>query len=279
MGDLEQDTRVEGTDGKYTAELSRDWEIWGPNGGYIASIALRAAGAHSRFDRPASIVGHFLGVADFSTLHADVTTTRVAKRAEAMRVSLHQHEQPIFEAMVWTLGDTSGLEHECAPIPENENPESFPSVAERLARRGEVPGPYHKFWSNFDERVPDSRWIDDWQNRAPSDPIASGWYRYVPRSTFTDPWVDACRSLILFDTLGWPAVCHLHLQDHYIAPSIDLACAFHRSRPDEPWLFVQASAPSAAGGLIGCESRVWARDGALLAHGTSQLLCRPIPKP
>ena len=39
-------------------------EIWGPMGGYVASVALRAAGAHSRFDRPASIVGHFLGVAE-----------------------------------------------------------------------------------------------------------------------------------------------------------------------------------------------------------------------
>ena len=61
----------------------------------------------------------------------------------------------------------------------------------------------------------------------------------------------------------------------FIAPSIDLSVAFHRSKPDEPWLFAQASAPSASGGLIGCESRVWARDGTLLAVGASQLLCRP----
>jgi acyl-CoA thioesterase-2 len=280
MGDLAADTHVEGTDGKYTCDLSRDWEIWGPNGGYVASIALRAAGAHSRFDRPASIVGHFLGVADFATLHADVTTTRSAKRAEAMRVSLHQGEQPIFDAMVWSVGDTSGLEHDLESIPDTRDPESFPTVAERLAARGvENQNPYHKFWSNFEERVPDDRWNDDWENRQPSDPVAGGWYRYLPTSTFADPWVDACRSLILIDTLGWPSVCRLHIQNEYMAPSIDISCAFHRFRPDEPWLFAQAASPSGAGGLIGCESRVWARDGALLAHGMSQLLCRPWPKP
>ena len=36
---------------------------------------------------------------------------------------------------------------------------------------------------------------------------------------------------------------------------------------------------SAANGLIGCESRVWSRDGSLLAVGSSQLLCRPAPAP
>ena len=61
----------------------------------------------------------------------------------------------------------------------------------------------------------------------------------------------------------------------YIAPSIDLSVAFHRSEPDEPWLYAQASAPSASGGLVACESRVWARGGTLLAVGAGQLLCRP----
>ena len=41
MGDLAIDTAVEGSDGRYRARLSRDWEIWGPNGGYLAAIALR----------------------------------------------------------------------------------------------------------------------------------------------------------------------------------------------------------------------------------------------
>ena len=46
MGDLAADTAVEPLgDGRYRASVSRDWEIWGPMGGYIASIALRAAGA------------------------------------------------------------------------------------------------------------------------------------------------------------------------------------------------------------------------------------------
>lgn len=279
MGDFAADTAIEGGDGRYTAMLSRDWEIWGPNGGYIAAIALRAAGAHSRFDRPASIVAHFLGVASFDApLEIDVTTLRSAKRAESVRVALHQGDHAIFDAMVWSVGDVDGLEHDISEMPRRPPPESLPTVAERIGEEN-VGGPYHTFWSNFDERVADEDWIDDWEHRSPRAPIFGHWYRYVPTSTFTDPWVDACRSLLLSDTLGWPATGMLHPRAPYMAPSIDLMCAFHRSRPAEPWLYAQASAQSAANGLIGCESRVWARDGALLAVGSSQLLCRPVPAP
>ena len=274
MGDLDLDTAVSGGSGHYTARMSRDWEIWGPNGGYVASVALRAAGAHSRFERPATLVGHFLGVASFDhDVDLEVTTLREAKRAESIRVSMTQLGLPIFDAMVWAVGDVGGLEHDVSVMPEVPEPESLLTVRERLAAAGATGGPMFKFWDNFDERP--VTWVDDWENRPPTAPEAGGWYRYVPRSTFDDPWLDACRSVILLDTFGWPAVCRLHVRSEYIAPSIDLSVAFHRGEPTEPWLYAWAHAPSAAGGLIGCESRVWARGGALLAVGASQLLCRP----
>ena len=51
MGDFEHDTRVESLgEGRYRAELNPDWMIWSPNGGYVASIALRAAGAEARIE-------------------------------------------------------------------------------------------------------------------------------------------------------------------------------------------------------------------------------------
>src|ERR1700690_1666192 len=118
MGDLGIDTAVAGGDGRYTARMSRDWEIWGPNGGYVASIALRAAGAFSRFDRPATLVGHFLGVAEFDApVDLEVTTLREAKRAQSMRVSMTQSGNPIFDAMIWSVGDVAGLEHDVTEMP------------------------------------------------------------------------------------------------------------------------------------------------------------------
>jgi acyl-CoA thioesterase len=161
-------------------------------------------------------------------------------------------------------------------MPEVPEPEGLPSVREKLAADGVEP--MFPFWNNLDERVWD--WIDSqeaWQNRPPGAPEMGHWYRYVPTSTFEDLWVDACRSLILLDTLVWPAACNLHTRSAYMAPSIDIAAGFHRFRPEEPWLFAQAVAPSAGGGIVGGDSRVWARDGTLLAVAASQLLCRPAP--
>ncbi|HEV7526030.1 MAG TPA: thioesterase family protein [Acidimicrobiia bacterium] len=276
MGDLAADTKVTGSIGRYSARLSRDWEIWGPNGGYIASIALRAAGEHSQFGRPVSIVGHFLGVATFDDVVVEVKTLRLTKRAESMRVSIRQGRHPIFEALVWACAPMDGLEHELALTPATYEPESVPSTAERMAASGNEP--MFRFWSNFDERSQSWMSAAEWENRTPSYPVFERWYRYLPTSTFDDLWVDACRSLILIDTLGWPAIMNLHIDNGYIAPSIEISCAFHRARIDEPWLFTQATSLSANAGVVGCEGKVWARDGALLAMGSTQLLCRPAPE-
>jgi len=277
MGDLAADTKVTGSVGGYTARLSRDWEIWGPNGGYIASVALRAAGEHTQFGRPVSIVGHYLGVATFDEVTIDVTTLRATKRAESMRVTMRQARNPIFEALVWTCAPLDGLEHELAPLPATFEPESVPPTSERLADAGMEP--FYPFWTNLDERAATWRTQAEWLDRAPEPPVFERWYRYVPTATFDDLWVDACRSLILVDTLGWPAVCNLHLDSAFVAPSIDIACTFHRARIHEPWLYAQATSVSAIAGVIGCESKIWSRDGSLLAMGTSQLLCRPAPAP
>ena len=55
MGQLQIDTAISRDGDRLTAVLNEDWKIWGPNGGYVASIALRAAGAVAPEDhRPAT---------------------------------------------------------------------------------------------------------------------------------------------------------------------------------------------------------------------------------
>jgi acyl-CoA thioesterase-2 len=79
MGSLDLDTRLSGGDGIYQATLSPDWQIWGPNGGYVAAVALRAAGLASRFRRPASFTCHFLGVGAFAPAEVRVVPQRSAR--------------------------------------------------------------------------------------------------------------------------------------------------------------------------------------------------------
>ncbi len=160
MGDLAADTKVTGSVGRYSARLSRDWELGGPSGGYIASVALRAAGEHSRFGRPVSIVGHFLGVASFSDVIIETKTLQLTARAESIRVTLKQHKNEIFEALVWTCAPMEGLEHELALSPAAYEPDSVPSTAQRIAEEGLEP--IYPFWKNFDERAQTWMTRDEW---------------------------------------------------------------------------------------------------------------------
>jgi acyl-CoA thioesterase-2 len=279
MGDLGVDTLVTPVgDGEYRARLSRDWEIWGPMGGYLASFALRAAGAHCGLARPASLVGHYLGVGDFEhDIDLRCTTLRSARTAQSVRVTIEQESRPLFEALVWGVGGgLVGLAHHDAPMPKVPHWSELPTIEERLTAQGEEYVPYFPFWANLAQRPP--RWLSDFMDRATGQyaPEWTQWLRFQPVATFVDPWLDACRLLVLVDLGSWPATQGYHNQRDVIAPSIDIACEFHRSAGGAEWLFTRGHAPSAADGLIGAHMHVWDEQGTLLASGVSQLLCRPV---
>jgi acyl-CoA thioesterase len=273
MGALDVDTEIEGDDGHYRAHLNEDWRIWGPNGGYLAALALRGAGSHTAFRRPASFSGHFLGVADFTDVQLEVRTLRRTKRAESVAVSMSQHGAPILEAIVWAVGAVDGLEHQAEGPPDVAPPDELPSLQDRFG--GEDEGPVFPFWDNLELRPCD--WIDDWEQRPPGQFRQQGWYRFRPTATFADPYLDAGRALLVLDTVMWPAADRGHPENReWYAPSIDVQARFHSLAPDEPWLLADASSPAAADGLIGGTAAIWSESGRLLATGGQQMLCRPI---
>jgi len=272
VGDFERDTRVEGGDGRYRAVLSEDWRIWGPNGGYLAAIALRAVGREAGIPRPASFSGHFLSVGRFDAVELQVEAIRVGKRSESFRVRMLQDGKPLLEAMVRTAAAGAGLEHDVATMPEVESPERLRNAEQLVADLGlatEAPFP---FWQNLEARpVWPERWAEPPQPRAP---IFREWLRFRPRDTFDDPWTDAARSLLLIDTLSWPAAVQPHGRDHgFTAPNLDVTAWFHRSAPGEAWLLADHASEIAAGGLMGTTARIWSPRGELLASGGAQLFC------
>ena len=273
MGDLAQDTALEGGHGRYRVRLSREWEIWGPNGGYLAAIALRAAGAETALRRPASFACHYLSVAAFDVAELHVVTLRATKRAAALRVSMTQKEHAILEALVWVIGEVDGLVHDVAPMPDVPLPSALRSF-EQVVPPQERTATY-AFWQNLEARP--INWVH-WNERSPGAPAWQEWYRFRPRATFDDPFLDAARALILIDTLLWPAACRAYGRDlGYMAPNLDVSVQFHRAAPESEWLLCDAAAPVATDGLIGGSARVWSDTGHLLASGGGQLLCRPAP--
>ena len=273
MGDFEVDTRVAPLGGgRYRAHLDPDWEIWGPNGGYVAAIALRAAGAEARL-RPSSFTCHFLAVGAFDEAVAEVEVVRAGRRSELLRARIVQGERVLVEALLRTAREGPGLEHVRPTMPPAPHWSALPSVDALLP----ADTPRHAFWQNLEQRFPDPERVA--AERTAREPEWIEWYRFRPRATFDDPWVDAGRSLLLLDTLGWPAACGPHPDGAFIAPSLDVTVWFHDAAPRAEWLLAHVRAPLARGGLMGAQGAVYADDGRLLATGGAHMLCAPAPAP
>jgi acyl-CoA thioesterase len=271
MGDFEIDTRLDGGNGRYRAEISRDWEIWGPNGGYVAAIALRAAGLEAEIQRPASFAAHFLAVAQFGAVDVEVTAIRRGRRAESLAVSMQQEGRGVLQAIVRTAAIGPGYEHDVGKAPEVRDPDELKDFQELLPDQP----PIYPFWQNLEGRpVWPERFSEGIRPRAP---LFEEWFRFRPRATFDDPFVDAGRLLLLVDTLAWPAASQPYPGREFIAPNLDVTAWFHRLEPESAWLLVQHECPIAEGGLMGTTARVWSRDRRLLASGGAQLLCVPAP--
>ena len=270
MGDFELDTRIAGSDGRYTAELSPDWAIWGPNGGYVATIALRAAGREAAIPRPVSFSCHFLSVARFESVELRVTCVRRGRRAESLEVHMSQDGRAILCGLLRTASEVPGLTHDATRPPEVPEPESLKTWAELFP---DAPSPY-PFWENIEGKP-----IDPGVTTGPPEPRPPAlrqWNRFTPSATFEDPFVDAGRALLLLDTMGWPAASRPHPDAKFQAPNLDVTAWFHRADPGEPWLLSDHEGAVAIGGLMSASGRIWNRRGQLLASGGAQLMCVPV---
>jgi acyl-CoA thioesterase-2 len=276
VGDLAKDTAVSRVDeGRFTATLSDEWEIWGPMGGYIASVALRAAGAESPFARPASFFCQYLGVAAFGEVDVLVTTLRSARTALAQRVEITQGDRRMLEATIWSVGDVEGLEHDQTAMPSYPAPGELSPLQDLLSEEELAQGPSFPFWHNLESRT--ATFSRD--PRPDGEPaVWQEWERFTPTATFDDPWVDACRSVVLLDVQSWPSASRAHAWGHgFYAPSLDLYVAFHDPQPASEWLLCDGSGPIARDGLLGWTGRLWSDAGRLVASGGGQLLCRRMP--
>jgi acyl-CoA thioesterase II len=275
VGDLANDTEVRPSgEGSYEATLSADWEIWGPMGGYVAACALRAAGAATGQARPAAFSCHYLGVADFGRVDLRVEPRRSGRTAASQRVEVSQGGRPILDAMVWSVGDVEGLEHDETSPPAVPDPDELPDIGELLPEDAAPPFP---FWNNFEAKplAFEAQWPPD----GPRPARWQEWLRFTPTATFEDPWVDAARCVILVDLPSWPSAHRPHAwrQPPFTAPTLDLNVAFHRPTSGRDWLLCDGAAPLSTGGLFGWNARVWSTGGLLLASGGGQCLYRRLP--
>ena len=268
MGDLDADTRLAGGEGRYTTSLSPDWKIWGPNGGYVAAIALRAALAESRLPRPASLQCHFLAVGEFAPVELRVASLGGSKRAESLRVEVTQNGRALAVASVWMVDDgLSGFAHDFAAAPDVAKPAALRGYGE-LA--GDEYAQWYPIWRSIEGRP--LAW-----RQPPGQPEWRTWLRFTDTEV-PDRSADALRQLFWLDFPGWNATIAAHAWPfRHLTPNLDLTVQFHAFAPEAEWMLADGVVPLARDGLIGCSSRLWSEDGRLLASGTSKHLCRLNP--
>ena len=116
----------------YQTTLTKDWALWGPSGGYLAALALRAAGAATEFPRPLSMACQYFRVARFESVDLRVTRLKQGKRSDALRVDLMQGDRLIMSTQVWAgaMGDTT-MEYDYvnpAFVPDPDSLATYQSV-------------------------------------------------------------------------------------------------------------------------------------------------------
>ncbi len=270
VGDLGQDTAVQLIgDGRYRARVSADWNLWGPVGGYLASIALRAAGSYTAMAQPASLSCHYLSTPYFDDVDLEVTRLRKTRRAESLHIRMTQDGKPVLDALAWSVAaGLRGPERtwiKSRPVPPPDDLELFDS--ERVIGHDAVSAA--SFWRNVEIR----KIAVEGNSDGVGGSVLRSWDRYCPRPVFGDPWIDACRAVISIDVSIFPAAAQALPSLAFMAPNLDLYVAFHTPPPQQEFLLVESQGAAAGSGLVGGQARVWSSDGVLTASGASQLLC------
>jgi acyl-CoA thioesterase len=269
MADLLIDSAVEPLGaGRYRTTLSPDWAVWGPYGGYVAAIALRAGLTESRFARPASFQCHFLTVAEFGPVELAVSSLGGGKRAESLRVDVSQKGRMVLTAMLWVVDEgLDGFRHESTRPPDVPGPDELKSFA---SLTGDEYAQWYPIWRSIEGRPVVWR-------EPPGEPVWHCWMRLAD-TQITSATDDAIRQLFWLDLPGWNATTSAHAWPFpFLAPNLDLTVQFHRFDPEAEWMLASGYVPLASEGLLGCVSRLWSRDGRLLATGTSKHTSRRNP--
>ena len=208
MGDFEKDTRVDrvdGGDGRYTAVPSEDWRIWGPMGGYMASIALRAPAAAEVTPGllPVTFSCQYFSPARFEEVDIDVTVRRAVKRTAAVAMSISQGGKPVLDAQSWFAAEADNVVHDHAPAPPARSPRRSQADLGVRHRRIAVP-----VLAELRRQAVD---VDRRLGNFPGDkPEWAEWVMFQPQASFEDPVMEACRLVLIVDLPSYPAASRAH---------------------------------------------------------------------
>ena len=245
---------------------SARWKIWGPNGGYLSAIALRAVQAKAADLVPVSLHTEYMRVAKFGKVDLFIAEIRRGRSVASYEVRMMQGDKAIIRTCIILAKENDGMVHDHVAQPTEIN--SFEKLP--LFERNEDQSPY---WDNFNLKPV------NWNHGSLGvEPVSKTWFEFKGDGNYQDLFLDCARSALLIDTMLWPAAHQIYEDGFgYVAPSLDLYVKFHRLAPQSSWLFCDAHAPLAERGLLSGDAQIFDEKGRLLASGGSQMYCQKLP--
>jgi acyl-CoA thioesterase len=251
------------------------WRVWapehwfvarGPNGGFLAAVAARAAEAAA--GRPLrSLSLHFVAAPAVGPIDVAVTLEREGRRYTAASIRLEQDGAPMTLALA-TLGELSeeGAEWDAAPAPV-----ATPvSETERISlEQANVPA----FMRNYDMRWADVTSPDG--ETGLNVPGSGGWIRTSEPRLLDAPLVAAM-------TDAWVPAAFVALGRFGYAPTLDLTIHIRRPLPPagmapEDFVLARFTSRLAVAGVWEENGELWTPGGELLAQSRQLALIRELP--
>jgi acyl-CoA thioesterase-2 len=251
-------------------------------GGQVAGQALVAAGRTGvPEDRPVnSLHAYFLRPGD-PTVPIVYTVDRIrdGRSFTTRRVVAVQHGKAIFNLSASFHIREDGFDHQ-AEMPEAPDPESLPTMRERLATLGVTDD---EFWSR--PRPIDVRHVEDppWLVRSDVPRAQQKVWMRADGVLGDDPLLHVCAMTYASDMTLLDSVLMAHgLSWHsgrIAAASLDHAMWFHRPFRADEWLLYVQESPTSAGARGLARGELWTHDGRHVVSVVQEGLLRMVDPP
>jgi acyl-CoA thioesterase len=259
---FDSDTELEDVaPGRWRAWAPEHWFVArGPNGGYLAALAARAA--ERAAGRPLrSLSLHFVAAPAVGPLDVAATVERAGRTYSAVSIRLEQDGAPMTLALA-TLGELpeAGAAWDAAPMPDAKPlPETEPIPPDTAS----VPA----FMRNYD-----LRWALGREDDAPG---WGGWLRTREPRLLDAPLVAAM-------TDAWAPAAFAALDRFVAAPTLDLTIHIRRPLPPagmapEDYVLGRFTTRLSVAGVWEEDGELWSPSGELIAESRQLALVRELP--
>lgn len=262
MADFEQDTRVTHTESGWQATLSPDWQVVGPQGGYVAAIALRAmAELVEPGFLPAALTGQYLTPASAGPADVQPVLLRQGRRAAFTSATVRQNGKVELGASASFFRPGQGellltLTPPALPPPEQCVPMTMSSPS----------GQRSLFHENYELRMPESM---KHEPRSTDDFIFWASYR---ESSWEDDLIVQAASLIPLLDMGVFVASYRAIPTFPGGVTLDLTAHWHNFPSHQNWVIIRGRYLHVGSGMLNGWTEAWNADGVLLATAAQQAM-------